>query len=318
MSSFTSAPVIGIDVSQRKLDVADSAHSRVRQFEYSVDGLAQLADWLSSLQPRMVCLEATGGLEQRLVETLHARALTVAVVNPRQIRDFARAAGQLAKTDAIDAQMIALFAERMHPRRTSPIDENQRKIQELTARRRQVQQMRTQEGNRLSTASNPEIRRLIEEAIELYERQLKQLDVQLDQLIAQDEPLQAKASILRSLTGVGPVATAALLADLPELGRLNRQEVARLVGVAPANRDSGTLRGKRTTGGGRRDLRNALYMPTVVAIRFNPQLKVFYERLVASGKAKRVALIAAMRKLLVILNSMVKNQTLWKNPLART
>jgi len=318
MSSLTSAPVMGIDVSQRQLDVADAAHAKVRQFEHSVDGLAQLVAWLAPLLPRLVCLEATGGLEQRLVETLHAHGLAVAVVNPRQIRDFARAAGQLAKTDAIDAQMIALFAERMNPRDTPPMPENQRKIQDLTARRRQVQQMRTQERNRLSTAFNPDVRRLIEQAVELYDRQLEQLDAQLEQLIAQDEPLQAKATIVRSLTGIGPVATAALLADLPELGRLNRQEVARLVGVAPTNRDSGTLRGKRTTGGGRRDLRHALYMPTLVAVRFNPQLKKFYQRLVAAGKSKKVALIAAMRKLLVILNSMVKSQTLWKNPLLGT
>jgi len=318
MSVVPSAPVVGIDVSKHKLDVASSSHSKIRLFDHSPQGLAQLVNHLESLQPRLVCLEATGALERQLVRTLHAHGFTVAVVNPRQIRDFARAAGQLAKTDAIDARQIALFAERMHPRPTPPTPENQQKIQGLTARRRQVQQMRVQEQNRLGTAIDPDVRRFIDEALKLYDQQLEQLNSQIEQLIQQDQALKAKATIVRSMTGIGPAATAALIADLPELGQLNRQQIARLVGVAPTNRDSGTLRGRRTTGGGRVQLRNALYMPTVVAVHHNPQLRRFYQRLLESGKEKMVALIAAMRKLLVILNTMVKNHELWKNPLLQT
>ncbi len=178
--------------------------------------------------------------------------------------------------------------------------------------------MRVQEQNRLSTTFEPDIRRLIEQALELYDRQLHEVNQQLQQLIDHDQALQAKSELLRSMTGIGPATAAALISELPELGQLNHKQVARLVGVAPTNRDSGTLRGKRTTGGGRALLRKALYMPTIVAIRHNGQLKAFYQRLVDSGKPKLVALIAAMRKLLVILNAIVKQQTPWRNPLQKT
>lgn len=308
-------PVVGIDVSKHKLDVAHSASVKVQQFECSLAGLERLLSWLKEIQPRLVCLEATGGLERHLVNALHQQDLTVAIVNPRQVRDFARATGQLAKTDAIDARIIALFAERMDPRPTPPTPEIQQKIVDFTARRRQIQQMRIQEQNRLSTTFEPGIRRLIEQAIELYDQQLQHVNEQLQQLIDQSQALQAKAKLLCSMTGIGPTTAAALISELPELGQLNHKQIARLVGVAPTNRDSGTLRGKRTTGGGRVQLRHALYMPTIVAIRHNAQLKNFYLRLVNAGKPKLLALIAAMRKLLVILNAMVKQHTPWRNPL---
>lgn len=306
--------VVGIDVSKHKLDVAFSGSTKIQQWDNSPQGITQLIEWLAANPPKVVCLEATGGLERLLVDALQQKEWLVCVVNPRQIRDFARAAGQLAKTDAIDARMIALYAERMDPRPTPPTPQNQRKIADFTARRRQIQQMIVQEKNRLSTIIDPDLRGFVQQAIELYEEQLLKVDERLKQLIEEDQALQAKATLIRSMKGLGPVTAAALISELPELGKLNSKQIARLVGVAPTNRDSGTLRGKRTTGGGRVQLRNTLFMPTMVAVRHNSQLKAFYQRLVNTGKPKLVALIAAMRKLLTILNAMIKNQTPWKNP----
>lgn len=316
--SSSPGPVIGIDVSKSCLDSASAAGGHRRTCEYSPEGVAQLLDWLAPLRPRLVCLEATGGLERHLVSALHLRGIPVAVVNPRQVRDFARAAGQLAKTDALDALLIARFADRMQPRPTPPTPENQRKIQDLNARRRQVQHSRVQEQNRLHSAFDPDVRRLIQEALDLYDRQLALLDAQLQDILDADPQFHATAQLLRSVPGVGPALTAALTAELPELGRLNRQQIAALVGVAPRNRDSGTLRGRRTTGGGRTRLRVALYMPTLAAIRHNPSLRRFYHRLVDAGKPKMTALVATMRKLLLLLNAIVKTQTPYRNPLALT
>jgi transposase len=318
MSTPVTGPVVGVDVSKHKLDVALSGSPKVQQWDNSPEGVGRLLEGLSHSPPRVVCLEATGGLERLLVDALHERGWVVCVVNPRQIRDFARAAGQLAKTDAIDARVIALYAERMDPRPTPPAPENQRKIADFTARRRQIQQAVVREKNRLPAAADPDLRGLIGQAIDLYEEQLLKVDEKLRQLIEEDQALRARAALLRSVKGLGPVTAAALVSELPELGKLNNRQIARLVGVAPTNRDSGTLRGRRTTGGGRVRLRNALYMPTVVAVRHNAQLKAFYRRLVDNGKPKMVALIAAMRKLLTILNAMVKNQTPWKNPAPAT
>ena len=200
----------------------------------------------------------------------------------------------------------------MQPRITPPVTPAARKLSALTARRRQVLHMLVQEQNRLRTVSDKEIRRLIRQAIRFYEKQRDALSEQLQQLIANDEQLQAKAALLRTVPGIGPAATAMLLAELPELGELNRQQIARLVGVAPTNRDSGTLRGHRTTGGGRSHVRTALFLPTLVATQHNPVIRAFYRRLVADGKPKMVALVAAMRKLLCILNTMLREQTLWR------
>ena len=303
---------VGIDVSKDKFDVAVAGRSAVTTFPYSAAGLKKLTALLQQHAAGLVCLEATGGLERRLVEHLHQLGVNVAVVNPRRIRDFARAEDQFAKTDAIDARNIARFAEHMQPRFTPPVSPRQRKLLDLTSRRRQVQHVLVQEQNRLGTAADKDVRRLIRQAIRLYENQLAKVDEQIAQLIDEDEQLQAKAALLKSVPGIGPATVGALLAELPELGQLNRREIARLVGVAPTNRDSGKLRGRRTTGGGRAQLRKALFMSTLVATKYNLKIRAFYERLLARGKTKMVALIAAMRKLLTILNIIVREQQPWQ------
>jgi len=303
----------GIDVSKLKLDIAFSHQPRVHTLPYTLAGLKLLLDSLQKSNVRLVCLEATGGLERRLVATLHQHGILVAVVNPRQIRDFARSANQLAKTDQIDARIIARFALLMNPRPTEPIPASRQKIRDLTARKRQVVKLLIQEKNRLSATADVEIQRMIEQALNLYERQLRELQKQLASLIEADQEAQTKARIIASVPGLGPASVATLISELPELGQLNRQQIARLVGVAPTNRDSGTLRGKRTIGGGRVEVRNALYMPIIVAKQYNPTIKAFYDRLVQNGKPKLVALIAAMRKLLTILNVMIRNGQHWKS-----
>jgi transposase len=302
---------VGIDVSQHKLDVAFSSDAKGETVPYNEDGLKRLVASLKKSSAVLVCLEATGGLERRLLEALHHEAVPAAVVNPRQIRDFARASGQLAKTDQIDARVIARFAELMQPRITPSLTASQQKLRDLTARKRQVTKLIIQEKNRLAATADKDIRKMIEQAVAFYERQLKSLQDKQRKLIAEDRQTQAKARIIDSVPGLGPATVATLISELPELGTLNRRQIARLVGVAPTNRDSGTLRGKRTTGGGRIEIRNALYMPTVVAKQHNPAIKTFYDRLLAKGKPKLVALIASMRKLITILNVMIRNGKTW-------
>lgn len=304
---------LGIDISKQKLDVACSDHARVTSFPYTKAGLKTLLQLVNECRPTIICVEATGGLERQLLAMLHQHKLPVAVVNPRQIRDFARAANQLAKTDEIDARTIARFAQLMQPRCTPALTPDQQKIRDFTARKRQVTKLIVQEKNRLATTADTVLRRMIQAAIALYEQQRMEIDETLRVLIEANKETQTRARIIASVPGLGHASVAALLADLPELGTLNRQQIARLVGVAPTNRDSGTLRGKRTTGGGRVELRNALYMPTIVAKQYNPKIKAFYDRLVTNGKPKLVALIAAMRKLLTILNVMVREGTMWQN-----
>jgi transposase len=266
---------LGIDVSKHKLDVARSDSTKVETIPSTHEGLQQLLSSLKKSPVALVCLEATGGLERELVQFLHKHGIPVAVVNPRQIRDFARATNQLAKTDQIDARVIARFGELMQPRPTPPLTASQQKLRDLTARKRQVTKLIVQEKNRLASTADKDIRNMIEQAIALYERQLKSLQDKQRELIEADELSQSKARIIQSVPGLGPATVATLISELPELGTLNRQQIARLVGVAPTNRDSGTLRGQRTTGGGRVEIRNALYyrpcgetsdMPTVVAI----------------------------------------------------
>ena len=303
--------VVGIDVSKDKLDVAGLFPARVHSVEYSRAGLKQLLAAMKAIPPRLVCLEATGGWERQLVDVLNRHAIAVAVVNPRQIRDFARAKGQLAKTDQIDAQVIAEYGMLLDPRTTAPLSQTQRKLRDLTTRVRQVTKLLVQEKNRLGTTIDKDIQKLIRQAIRLYEKQLQTLRAAQQALISQDQQAQAKAQIIASVPGLGPASVSALISELPELGTLNRQQIARLVGVAPTNRDSGTLRGKRTTGGGRVEVRNALYMPTIVAKQHNSKIKTFYDRLLKNGKPKMVALIASMRKLLTMLNTMIRNGKTW-------
>ena len=302
---------VGIDVSKKNLDVADTTRSTTETIPYTKTGLKRFLSSLKNLQPTLICLEATGGLERELVACLHQHGFQVAVVNPRQIRDFARANNQLAKTDQIDARIIAKFAQLLKPRITQPLTEKQQKIKDLIARKRQTSKSLVQEANRLARTVDTNIRKMINQVITLYKKQKATLARQLAELIASDEEAREKSKIIKSIPGFGPATAAALVAELPELGTINRQQIGRLVGVAPTNRDSGTMRGKRTTGGGRSDVRTALFMPTIVAKKHNPKIKAFYDRLIEKGKPKMVALIAAMRKLITILNSMIRDGKMW-------
>jgi transposase len=258
-------------------------------------------------------MEATGGYEADLAATLNKATLPVVVINPRQIRDFARAVGQRAKTDKIDAEIIARFAAQVRPPVRDFLGDKARKLKALVARKNQLMTMHTAECNRLEHAVDKAIVGSINRSLKNLKRQIEQIEQHLAHLIAQDEKLQRKVEILDSAPGIGPATAALLVAHLPELGQLNRQQVAALAGLAPINRDSGAFKGKRMTGGGRAQVRTGLYMPVVSALRWNPTIRTFYQRLVAKGKNKMTALVAAMRKLLTILNLLIAKNEPW-NP----
>ncbi|MGE0646056.1 MAG: IS110 family transposase [Nitrospira sp.] len=300
---------VGIDVSKAQLDVALRPTGR---FVISNDdaGIAQLVERLQATSPTLIILEATGGIELPLTGALAAAGLPVVVVNPRQIRDFAKALGQLAKTDALDAQVLAHFAEVVRPTPRPLPDAQTQELAALVTRRRQLIEMLTAEKNRVASA-RAVICKQLRAHITWLERALAQADTDLAEAIRQSPVWREKEELLRSVPGIGPVLTTTLLANLPELGTLTHKQIAALVGVAPLNRDSGTLRGKRTVWGGRAQVRAALYMAAIVAARFNPIIRIFYQRLCAAGKAKKVALVACMRKLLTIVNAMLKHRTPW-------
>ena len=307
---MTSAQVfVGIDVSKAQLDIALRPEGR---FSASNDeaGFAQILARLNAAPPTLVVLEATGGLEIPITGILAAAGVPVAVVNPRQVRDFAKAAGKLAKTDALDAQSLAHFAEVMRPEPRPLPDEQTQTLAAILARRRQLVEMLTAEKNRLGSA-RPPVRKSLRTHIAWLERELAHTDRDLAHAIRESPVWREKDELLQSTPGVGPVVTTTLLADLPELGALTGKQISALVGVAPFNRDSGTLRGTRTVWGGRAQVRAVLYMGALVATRFNPVIRAFYQRLCAAGKAKKVALTACMRKLLTILNAMMKHRTRW-------
>lgn len=305
---------VGIDVSKQFWDVAFADQSGVKRYSADQAGLTELLQDLDAAQNVHVCLEATGGFERILRKGLQEHGLAVSVINPRQIRDFARASGQLAKTDAIDATMIARYAATFHPGADEIPTPEGEKLKSLRARRQQIVQTLIQEKNRLGTAPDAEVRRSIEQAIEFYKRQLQELDARIAECADRDPVLRERLRLLTTVPGVGNVTATALLAELPELGSLNRGEAAKLVGLAPINRDSGTLRGKRMIGGGRATVRCSLYMATLTAIRFNDPLREHYQQLLSRGKAKMTALVACMRKLLLILNAILKNQIPWRTP----
>ena len=306
---------VGIDVSKAQLDVAVRPDGR---FAVSNDdaGIAQVIERLSAGPPTLVVVEATGGFEMPLAGALAAAGFPVVVVNPRQVRDFAKATGRLAKTDALDAQTLAHFAEVMRPELRPLPDEQTQALAAILARRRQLVEMLTAEKNRLGSARKP-VRKSLRTHIAWLEQELSHTDSDLAQAIRESPVWREKDDLLRSTPGVGPVLTTTLLADLPELGTLTGKQIAALVGVAPLNRDSGTLRGKRTVWDGRAPIRAALYMAALVASRFNPVIRAFYQRLCMAGKAKKVALTACMRKLLIILNAMLKHRTPWRTEMAQ-
>lgn len=305
----------GIDVSKAELEVA--VGEQAWSVPNDVSGIEALVGRLREQSPELVVLEATGGHETAAVAALAQAGLPVVVANPRQVRDFGRATGQLAKTDRIDARVLALFAERVRPEVRPLPDADAQALQALLARRRQLIGMMVAEKNRLKTAPTA-VAKGIRKHIEWLKRQLKSVDSDLDTRIKKSPVWRAKEDLLRSVPGIGPVASRTLIGELPELGKLNRKQIAALAGVAPLNRDSGTLRGKRMVWGGRRSVRVALYMAALTASQCNPVIREFYERLLARGKPPKVALTACMRKLLVILNAMARDGVAWNPELNRS
>ena len=302
---------VGIDVAKDRLDVAQRPGAEAWWVTNDERGIADLVARLRALRPTLVVLEATGGIELHVVGALAAARLAVVVVNPRQTREFAKATGRLAKTDAIDAQVLAQFAEAVRPALRPLPDAATQQLSSVVTRRRQVIEMLTAEKNRLRTAA-PAVRGHIKEHIRWLESSLADLDSELEQAIHSSEVWRAQDNLLQSTPGVGPVLSTTLLAELPELGTLNRKEIAALVGVAPLNRDSGTLRGRRAVWGGRSQVKATLYTAALVAARHNPVIRAFYDRLVAAGKPKKVALTACMRKLLTVLNAMIQHHSPWQ------
>ena len=295
-----------------ELVVALGAEGEVFAVPNDDEGIRAIKDRLLGLSLDFVAMEATGGYETTLAAALAAAGLPVVIVNPRQVRDFAKATGRLAKTDTIDARSIALFAERVRPALRELPDEALRTLNALLTRRRQLIEMLVAERNRLDHAS-PSVEKSLKQHIRWLEKRLADVDSDLDQTIQQSPAWKAKEDLLRSVPGIGPIVSRTLLADLPELGSLNRKQIAALVGVAPLAKDSGTLRGKRMVWGGRAPVRAALFMGALIAARHNPVIRDFYKRLVATGKPKKVALVACMRKLLTILNAMVRTNTRWSH-----
>ena len=304
------ARFVGIDVSKAQVDVAVRPTGKRWTLPYDQTGIEGLIPQIVYLEPALVLLEATGGLELPLVAALAAAALPVVVVNPRQVRDFAKATGTLAKTDTLDAGVLAHFADAVRPEVRPLKDAETQVLNSLTARRRQVMTMLVSEKNRLGTALGAVSPR-IEAHIAWLEQELSDLDKGLRQTLRRSPVWREKDDLLRTVPGVGEQLSLTLLANLPELVTLNRRQIAALVGVAPYNRDSGTLRGKRAVWGGRSRVRTVLYMGALVASRHNPAIRDFYQRLLAAGKPKKVALVASMRKLLVILNGMLKHGSPW-------
>ena len=309
----TVARFIGIDVSKQWLDVATLPERETRRFSNDGAGQEQLGAWLIQLAPELIVMEATGGFETRVATALAAEGLALAVVNPRHVRDFARAFGILAKTDRIDASVLATFAEKVHPPVRPLPDEDRRELIDLVDRRRQLVTMRAEEKTRLSQAT-ASARQDIKEHIEWLDERLRRLDIDLTAKLRSSSLWKAKEEILISVPGVGRVTVFTLLARLPELGALNRRAIAALTGVAPFARDSGQHRGRRMIWGGRADVRSVLYMAAVTAARINPVIKSFYLRLKQAGKPAKVALTACMRKLLTILNTMLRTNQSWHAP----
>jgi transposase len=303
-------PYVGIDVSKDQLDVAMRPSGDSWSMANDASGITEVVQRLAQLHPKLVVLEATGGLQMPLAAALATAGLPLSMMNPRQVRDFARATGRLAKTDRLDAQVLAHFAEAVPP---TPYPLPDAQTQELTAlltRRHQVVEMLTAEKNRLRT-TRESMRQRVQDHIRWLEQELADLDDDLERTLRESSLWREKDNLLRSVPGIGRVVSITLLADLPELGTLSRHQIAALVGVAPLDRDSGRFRGTRTVWGGRARVRAVLYMAALTASRYNPIIKAFYHRLCGVGKARKVALTACMRKLLIILNSMVKHQQTW-------
>lgn len=307
-------PSVGIDVSKDRLDVVVGSTGVLRGFDNDVAGHEALVKHLRTATPVRVVLEATGGYERAAVAALAAAGLPVIVLNPRRAREFARAAGVLAKTDRLDAGVLALYAERLKPAPRPLPSPQQQALEDLVARRAQLIGMLTQEKNRLQQATAPRIQKSIEAVIKALRKQIDDAEDDIAKEIEDSPVWKDAADRMDSVPGVGFKTVCVLLGALPELGTLSRQCIAALAGLAPVNRDSGKMRGKRAIGGGRADVRTALYMAALSAVRHNPAIKKFYDRLVQAGKPKKVALTAAAHKLLIILNAIMREKSTWRNP----
>jgi transposase len=302
---------VGIDVSKAHLDVASRPAGPAARHPNDEPGITSLVAELAAQPPALIVLEATGGLEVPVASALAAAGLAVAVVNPRQARDFARATGRLAKTDALDAAALAHFAEAIRPEPRPLPDDAARELAALVARRRQLVEMRTAERNRLHTASAA-VRPGVEAHVAYLTAEIDGTDRRMGEAIRASPAWREKDDLLRGIPGLGPVASRTLLALLPELGLLGRRKIAALVGLAPMNCESGSMRGRRTIGGGRAEVRSILYMAALSAVRHNPALRAFYARLVAAGKDKKLALTAAARKLVTIADAIVRTGRPWE------
>jgi transposase len=301
---------VGIDVSKEILDVAIGHEGDFWQVKNNHKGIGVLVERLMKVEPVLIVLESTGGYERASALALYVEGLPVAVVNPGRVREFANSIGQFAKTDKIDARTIALFGERVKPRLSRLPDKDEQYMIDLVRRRRQLLEMRTAEINRRDSTSKA-LRSQLEAHIAWLTAEIEALNQEIDDFINRTPSLSNKDEVLQSAPGVGPVLSRTLIAEVPELGHLNRGQIAALIGVAPLNRDSGSKRGKRSIRGGRTAVRSVLYMATLSAVRYNPVISNFYQRLVDNGKQKMVAVVACMRKLLVILNAMARDQRHW-------
>lgn len=307
---------VGVDVSGARLDVHVLPDRRCFEAANDGRGIARLVGRLAELGRVLVVVEATGGLERRLVTALHGAGVAVAVVNPRVVRDFARGAGLLAKTDRLDAYVLAFYGERMRPLPRPPRSPADMALAALVLRRKQLAGQLEAERNRALRSEEPVVQASIERHLAYLRTEIDKLEATIEQRIAADPAQQERATLLGSAPGVGTVTSSSLVALVPELGQLDNKQVAALVGLAPFAKDSGLTRGKRKIQGGRGQARAVLYMATLVAVRFNPVIKAFYQRLVAAGKAKKLALTAAMRKFLVMLNAMLRDGKTWQTTAA--
>lgn len=313
MSEITVEKFVGVDVSKATLDVCIAPSGQALHVVYDEEGVSQIVACLKETKPTLIVLEATGGLEVRLASELAAARLPVAVINPRQARDFAKATGQLAKTDRVDAAMLADFAAAIRPQVRPLKDADTRALDDMVSRRRQLIAMRVQETLRLGTAASKPLHTSLNKHIVWLDKQIAGIDADLSQRLRKSDVWRAKDDLLRAIPGVGAVTSLTMLAKCPELGTLNRREIAALTGVAPLANDSGKHRGKRFIWGGRADVRAVLYMAALTAMRCNETIKIFAERLKQAGKPAKVVIVACMRKLLTIMNAMLKNNAPW-NP----
>jgi transposase len=301
---------IGIDVSKDVLDVFILHNKKYLQVKNSVAGIRKLIKEFSVYFNHLVVMESTGGYEKNVAQSLAKEGISVAIINPRQIRDFAKALGRLAKTDRIDANVIAIFAQKIQPDKNVICNENQQELVEYNTRRRQLVDMITMEKNRLDKVSK-EMTKSIQRIIKLLTKELEKMNEFLAKAIQCNDEYARRNELLQTIKGVGPVVSVGVIADLPELGRFSSKEISALAGLAPLNRDSGTMRGKRAIWGGRASVRRALYMAALTATRYNKKIKAFYKKLCSAGKAKKVAITACMHKLLIIMNAMIKNNQPW-------